>query len=197
MNGPPPRLPASPRILTLPPGLALFRFFDPDRGSWRARRRYGPIADMRFDHHPPPCRVHVDRSVWYAATSLRGAVAETFGRRGFLDRSAGTRLVAATVRGEVRVVDLVGVAARAVGLSQEISATSDFATCQQWARAFYDQYLETHGVRWRGRQSGSLCVALHDRADMDRLEGRSWPATDPEVWSRVARALRDCRLTVI
>ena len=194
---PPPRLSAKPRILTLPAGLALVRFYDPRRGDWHTQRPYGPLPDMRFDHHPPPCRLHPDRSVWYAATSLRGAVAEVFGRQGFVDRAAGVRVAKATVRGELRVLDLVGIAARAVGLTQQIAATSDYTTCQQWARAFYEGYRQVQGLRWRGRQSGSLCVMFHDRANREPLAAQSWSITDPAVWPRIARSARECRLTIV
>ena len=107
------------------------------------------------------------------------------------------RVVLATVRGELRVLDLVGAAARTLGLTQEIAATTDYAACQLWARALYGNYPQAHGIRWRGRQSGSMCVVFHDRAEMDRLEGDSWSVTDPEVWPRIARAARDCRLAIL
>ena len=196
LGPPPPQLPPKPRILTLPPGLVLVRFYHPRRGDWSTRRRYGPLADMRFDHHPPPCRLHAEHAVWYAATSLVGAVAEAFGRQGSIDRGSDLRVAKARVRGELRVLDLVGIAARAVGLTQEIAATTDYVLCQEWARAIYDQIPEVHGIRWRGRQSGSLCVVLQDRAEMARLDGESWAIVDPAVWPRIARAARECRLTV-
>ncbi len=196
--GPPPdRLPPRPRVLTLSPGLILVRFYQPRRGEWSTRRRYGPLADMRFDHHPPPCRLHARHSVWYAAASLNGAVAEAFGRQGAIDRAADLRVVKAKVQGELRLLDLVGVAARAVGLTQEIAATTDYALCQEWARALYHQLPHVHGIRWRGRQSGSLCVVLSDRAEMESLDGESWALTDLAVWPRIARAARECRLQVV
>ncbi len=181
----------------MPSGLALLRFYNPARGDWATRRVFGSLDDMRFDHHPLPCRLHPDRSIWYSAKSLRGAVAESFGRRGMIERGSTVRLVLAQVRAEIRVIDLVGVAARAFGLTQEIAATNDYAASQQWARALYDHYPQLQGLRWRGRQSGSLCVALTDRAEMDRLEGRSWALADPAIWRRVSRAARDCRLTMV
>lgn len=190
-------MPAEAPVVALPPGLALVRFFSPARGGWATQRAYGPLADMRFDHHPLPCRLHADRSVWYSAESLRGAVAESFGRRGMIERSGIARLVLAKVLTEIRVLDLVGVAARAFGLTQEIAATTDYAACQQWAQAFYDQYPRVDGIRWRGRQSGSLCVALTDRAEMDSLKGQTWALADPAIWRRISRAARDCHLTIV
>lgn len=151
---------------------------------------------MRFDHHPPPCRVHAWHSVWYAAASLVGAVAEAFGPQGSIDKAAGLRVVKAKVQGELRVLDLVGTTARAIGLTQEIAATTDYPLCQEWARAVYRQLPAVHGIRWRGRQSGSLCIVLQDRAEMQRLDGESWTITDSAVWPRIARAARECRLTI-
>ncbi len=196
MASPPLRLPPKPNVLTLPPGLVLVRFYHPKRGDGSTHRRYGPLADMRFDHHPPPCRMHAHHSVWYAAASFIGAVAEAFGRQGSIDKAAGLRVVKAKVRGEIRVLDLVGIAARAVGLTQEIAATTDYVRCQEWARAIYHQVPDVHGVRWRGRQSGSLCIVLHDRAEMNRFESESWAVVDPAVWPRITRAARECRMEI-
>ena len=109
-------------------------------------------SDMRFDHHHPPLDDDAERSVWYASSSLVGALSESFGRLGFLDREAGRRVIVVRVARTIRLLDLVGVGARAVGLTQEVAATSDHATCQAWARAFYEQYPTLLGIRWRGRQ---------------------------------------------
>ncbi len=194
---PPKTLPSKPTVVTLRRGLSLVRFYDPSWGGWDAHRFYGPLPDMRFDHHTPPCGIHPTRSVWYAATSLRGAVAEAFGRTGILDRSANVRVVRACVEGSVRVLDLVGVAVRSVGLTQEIAVTTNFLLCQAWARAFYDQYPPVEGIRWRGRQVGSICVALKDRVTMTHLSSEDYALTEPEIWPRIARAARDCRFRII
>lgn len=197
LAAPPPRLPAKPAIVELKLGLRLLRFFDPGRGPWHTRRSYGPLDAIRFDHHLPPSGPDPERAVWYAATSLRGAVAEAFGRTGIVDRDARTRLVVATVTASIAVLDLVGVAARRAGLTQEIAATTDYDICQAWARAFYEQYLKVQGIRWRGRQAGSISVVLNDRAPMRHLEGRDYALRDPRVWPRVARAAHDCSLTIV
>ncbi|MCP4664457.1 MAG: RES family NAD+ phosphorylase [bacterium] len=195
---PPSTLPSKPAVLTLPQGLRLLRFYRPARGNWSAHRFYGPLPEMRFDHHEPPCSVDPTRSVWYASTSLRGAVAETFGRGGIVDPASGIRLVKVEVGGELRVLNLIGVSARAMGLTQEIATTTDYAASQAWARAFYDQYPTIQGIRWRGRQIGSVCVVLNDRAAMDALSPElDSDLTDPRIWPRVVRAVRDCGFTVI
>ena len=197
LGSPPDILPENPETLDLPVGLQLVRFFDPYRGRWDAHRFYGPLPDMRFDHHTPPCGLHPNRSVWYAAMSLRGAVAEVFGRTGILDRGSRVRLVQATIRSSIPVLDLVGLAARSVGLTQEIAATTDYVVCQTWARAFYDQYPNVQGIRWRGRQIGSLCIVLNDRTTMNHLTAEVLGLSEPEIWSRIARAARDCGVRIL
>jgi len=191
-------LPSDPRIVELPESVRLVRFYDPSRGRWDAHRFFGPIRPARFDHQPPPPSDHRTRSVWYASTSLRGAVAEAFGRLGFVDQGSGRKIVQARVGGSIRVLDLVGTAARRLGLTQEIVATTDYALCQSYARAFYDQYADIQGIRWRGREIGSINLVLNDRADMTALS----PEVDDEIihrdlWPRIARAARDCRLEVV
>jgi len=161
-------------------------------------RFYGPLPSLRFDHHLPPAGLSPDRSVWYASTSLVGAVAESFGNLGFVDHACGRRVVVVQVSRPLSVVDLVGVSARRVGLTQEVSGSTDYAKTQEWARAFYDQYSTLVGIRWRGRQSGSICFVLHDRAPMTHLALVSdHDLGDPRVWPRVAKAARTCSLRVI
>ncbi len=197
LAAPPPELPGSPAVYTLRAGDRLVRFYDPASGAWRARRAFGPLADMRFDHHRPPLGRAAERSVWYAATSLRGALAESFGRLGFIDRDAGRHVAVVRVGKPIPVLDLVGVGVRRVGLTQEIAATTDYAGCQSWARAFYDQYPTLLGIRWRGRQVGSICVVLTDRATTRPLTLESdHDLADPAVWPRIARAARLCRLAI-
>jgi len=125
-------------------------------------------------------------------------VAESFGKRGFLDRAAGDRIAVARVVTPLRLVDLVGVAARRLGLTQEIAATTDYHRTQEWARALYDRYDDLVGIRWRGRQAGSVCVVLTDRVAMRSLTLESdWAVGDPRVWPRVARAAIRCRVRVV
>lgn len=153
---------------------------------------------MRFDHHLPPVGVSPDRSVWYAAASLVGAVAESFGNQGFVDHACGRRVVTVEVKRPLEVVDLVGVAVRSVRLTQEIGSTTEYAMTQEWARAFYDQFPSLVGIRWRGRQAGSICHLLHDRASMNRLALLSdHDIGDPAVWPRIARAAWKCHLRVV
>ncbi len=195
---PPAVLPGQPAVHELRPGERLVRFYDPRRGRWQQPRHYGPLADVRFDHHRPPPGSDARRSVWYAATSLVGALSESFGRAGFVDRDAGRRVAVVRAATAIPLLDLVGVGARSVSLTQEIAATTEYAVTQAWARAVYDQYPRLHGIRWRGRQAGSICVVLTDRARGGGLTLESdHSIDDPAVWPRIARAARRCRIRVI
>ena len=195
LPSPPAILPLRPRLFRLNPGDLLVRFYNPIHGDWSARRAYGPLPGLRFDHHIPPPGSASDRSVWYAATSLLGAMAEAFGNLGVVDRGSGRRVCIVRIAEPIPVLDLVGVAPRRFGLDQRIATSRDYPRCQEWARAFYEAYPDVCGLRWRGRQAGSICFALNDRADMAslvKLHDRG--ISDPEVWPRIARAARRCRL---
>lgn len=136
--------------------------------------------------------------MWYAARSLVGATAEAFGNLGFVDRGSDRRLVIARVRSPLRLLDLAGTAARAFGLDQRIGTSTAYELCRDWARAFYESYADLEGIHWRGRQAGSLCVVLTDRADMSKLEVvTDDEISDPAIWPRVARAARRCRLRTL
>jgi hypothetical protein len=184
-------------VHTLAPGAELLRFYDPRWGGWAERRHHGPVSWARFDHHPPPPRTHPGRSVWYAGASLRGALAEAFGRAGVVDRASKVRLVRARIAAPVELVDLVGLAARRVGTNQEIAVATDYARTQAWARAFYDRW-ELQGIHWRGRQAGTICVVLTDRVAAASL-ALVWdkPIHDAALWPRLARAAYQCSLQIL
>jgi RES domain len=191
-------LPPRPRIHLQSPGDLLVRFYNPARGAWNARRTYGPLPEIRFDHHPPPLGAESGRAVWYAATSLQGAVAEAFGNLGFVDRECGRRVCVVSVGAPIPVLDLVGAAPRAFGLDQRIATSRDYPLCQAWARAFHTAYPTIHGLRWRGRQAGSICLVLNERTTMESLESLvDRDIGEPEVWPRIARAARRCHLSLI
>lgn len=184
----------NPPLYELGPGTRLVRFYNSKHGPWDQQRSFGPLPDVRFDHHSPPTA----RSVWYAATSIVGAVAEAFGNQGFIDKSSGRRLCVATPRLRLPLVDLVGVAARAFGLDQRIGTSTDYVRCQEWARAFYDSYPEIQGIRWRGRQTGSICVVLNDRIGRGSLEAvADHDISHPDIWPQISRAARRAHLRII
>jgi hypothetical protein len=195
---PPASLPDDPAVYALRPGDRLVRFYDPRHGSWDRARTFGPLRDVRFDHHVPPTGSGDTRAVWYAAMSLIGALSESFGRIGFIDRDAGRRVALVRTGATVPLLDLVGVAARRIGLTQEIAATTAYPLTQAWARAVYERYPRLWGIRWRGRQAGSVCVVITERAPAGSFTVvGDHPIDDAAVWPRIARAARRCRIKVI
>lgn len=178
-------------------GTPLVRIHDPNH-PWNRQRFDGPLPGARFDHHPPPRHISRDRSVWYASASLVGAVSECFGRLGIVDRSCGKRVVHAVTTAPILVLDLLGTGARSVRLDQEIATTTVYDRTQAWARAFYSQYPCLQGLRWRGRQAGSVCYLLQNRAMMKNLQLVSdHDVGSFAIWPRIARAARLCSLTRI
>jgi RES domain len=84
------------------------------------------------------------------------------------------------------------------GLDQRIATSRDYLRCQAWARAFYEAYPAVGGLRWRGRQAGSVCLVLNERTDMGFLEALvDRDIGDSEVWPRIARAARRCRIRIV
>jgi len=198
LPSPPAVLPPRPKLYEIAAGDLLVRFYNPAHGGWNARRSYGPLPGLRFDHHLPPPGSGSDRSVWYAATSLLGAVAEAFGNLGFIDRGSSRRVCVARVREPIAVLDMIGAAPRAFGLDQRIATSREYERCQEWARALYEGYPKIRGLRWRGRQAGAVCFALNDRTDLSSLEALiDRNLGDPEVWPRIVRAARRCHLQIV
>jgi hypothetical protein len=198
LPAPPAVLPARPRFHELPPGSLLVRFYDPARGSWAQHRAFGPLPHARFDHHLPPPGTSSDRSIWYAATSLVGALAEAFGDLGLVDRGAGRRVCVVRVEKPVPLLDLVGVGPRVFALDQRLATSRNSASCQEWARAFYAAYPAIRGLRWRGRQAGSICCAFNDRLEPACLTlDADYDLGHAAVWPRIARAAHRCRLRIV
>jgi RES domain len=176
----------------------LIRIYNPSRGTWQSQRSYGPVSDVRFDHHPLPATDASGCSVWYAATSMIGALSEAFGNQGQIARTSGRRVCFVRLRTSLAVLNLAGIAARAFGLDQRIGTDQDYPLCQQWARAFYKSYPQIQGIRWRGRQAGSICLALNDRVETDRLELMAdSDIAHPDVWPRIARAAIRAHLRIL
>ena len=197
---PPVPLPGPPRSFVLARGALLVRFYNPTHTAGAVDRRFfGPVPTARFDHHPPPLREHESESVWYAASNLRCAVAEAFGK-GVIDRQSNRRVALVEARRDLSLLDLMSVGMRRVGATQELARTTDYELTQEWARAFYGDraYRGLRGLRWRGRQIAAPCIVLTDRAARSVLRMRDdRPIADPAVWPRIAAAARACRVPVV
>jgi hypothetical protein len=198
--GPPQPFP-SPKTHILQTGKKLIRFYDPQRQSWNAGRFYGPLKDLRFDHHPLPTATHIHESVWYASATLIGAVAESFGRiggSGILDRNCGKRVCVAELSHPFKLADLCGTGPRHMGLDHQICTTREYDRTQEWARAIYFNQPDIVGIRWSGREVGSENVVLTERADLTTLTLLlDKDISDAAVWPRIANAARKCRIKII
>ena len=198
LRAPPAVLSSRPRLHQLEPPTLLVRFYHPAHGPWYRQRAYGPLPEVRFDHHLPPSGAHQARSLWYASTSLIGALAEAFGSLGFVDKGSGRRVCLVRIRLPLSLLDLVGAGPRVFGLDQRLATSREYGRCQEWARAFYEAYPSIHGLRWRGREAGSLCCALNGRVDMASLAlVADHDLGHPDVWPRIARAARRCHLRIV
>jgi len=198
LPAPPAKLPPRPPRYELPAQYRWVRIYKPKYGAWNEPRSLGPVPGVRFDHHRPPFGSDTACTVWYAASSLAGALAEAFGNAGVVDRSPLRRLAVVRVEGRITVLDLVGTAARFFGLDQRIATWTDSDWTQSWARAFHGAYPDLEGFRWRGRQGGSLCFVLNERADMSSLVLESdHELGETVVWPRVVRAARRAHLKVV
>lgn len=184
---PPASFDKRPRIIDLDPGTRLVRVYRPRFGDALTLRRYGPL--FRFDHHPMPVGEHPDFGVLYLAMSLSGAVAEAFGDLGFVDRRSDRRVAVMRVMKAVPVIDLVGAAARRLGLDQRIGTTTDYASTQAWARRLFDAEPAASGIRWRGRQAGTIVAVMNQRiAAGDLAVDADVAIGDQAIWPRIARA---------
>lgn len=158
-----------PEYETLDPGVPLLRIYAPGRyGAGPARfRTRGPYK--RFDHQRagPDGRPRVDsrRGILYTGATLVSCVGEYFGDTGEIART-GNRLARLSVLAPLKLLDLRGTAATGAGSLPAISAITQRATTQMWARWWYEhpQLAGAHGLIYSAAHSGEDAVALWERA---------------------------------
>ena len=135
-------------------------------------------------------------AVLYACASQLGTLAEVYGDRARrLGESEGGRyLVRLVPRAPIPLVDLLDVRLLAsLGLDERISVGDDYATCQAWALALWQEMPEIMGIRFRARKAGStvanialfldrcgdqLIVPLNDARRLEELEAVVLEAAD-------------------
>lgn len=144
--------------------------------NWNQFRRYGPIA--RFDHHPPPKRIHTDLGIMYGAVTpprrSDGAqytcFAEAFQDTHTIDRRRGKPYLTGFgfIR-PVRVLDLTsGWVTRARGNTAITSGPRDRS--QHWANVIWHTYPDIEGIYYPSSVwPPGRAVALFERAE-DALE---------------------------
>lgn len=138
--------------------------------EWNALRHFGPTRS-RFDHHPPPQRVHHQRGVAYVtagAEAFVAAVGETFqdegGGVGPIDRSVHAR--AATVFDTAADLTLLNLDAGWVtraGGNQAIRSGRR-SRSREWARAIYAEFPYIQGLAYSSSVWGpGQCIAVWER----------------------------------
>jgi hypothetical protein len=132
-------------------------------------RTTGPIA--RFDHHRPD---HLDvkgrdrhRGILYAAPTVLCCLGESFGDAGSVTL-AGHRVARLDLTADLRLLDLRGPAATGVGTAPGLSAITQRAVTQAWARWLYDHpaLAPADGLIYAAFHSGADAVALWERAQL-------------------------------
>lgn len=177
-----------PEYETLERGVRMLRIYAPGRygaGPTRLRTR-GPYK--RFDHQrvgqDGRPRVDPQRGILYAGATLVGCVGEYFGDTGEIVR-VGNRLARLSVLAPLKLLDLRGTAATGAGSLPAISAITQRATTQTWARWWYEhpQLAGVHGLIYSAAHSGEDAIALWERA-RGRVACRAanhWSMGDPRL----------------
>lgn len=132
--------------------------------AWNRFRRWGPAANMRFDHHSPPPRVQT-RSVMYGSLVVPTCFAEVFQDTRTIERSRNQPwLVGFALTRDVALLDLTGNWPTRAGASMAMTAgRRDRA--RRWSRRIYEDYPAIEGL-WYGSSmdANQPAVALYERA---------------------------------
>ena len=105
--------------------------------------------------------------MFYAATDIVTALAETFQHRRTVNRPADRPwLVSFRMTREPRLLDLTGTFPVSVGGSMKL-VTGPALYSQNWSRGFYDAYRQIQGLYYFGSLTNKPVVALYARALQD------------------------------
>lgn len=165
---PPPDLHSrSPKIVSLPRGSEIHRFYT---------AIYEPVF---FDRSTTGRFNAPDGSygVLYAAKLVNGAFAETFLRApgntlidsGFLRRKGYVRLETVL---PLKLVDLTGPGLAIVGATAEVPHSGlPYDAAQAWSKALFDHPVEVDGIAYHARHDDTeICYAIFDRAEAAIVE---------------------------
>jgi len=171
-----PKLPEPPADLgTCPPdrytiaaGIELWRIYA--RGgayprAWNTFRSYGPVVDMRFDHHGEPAREQ-PRRILYGGSRIPVCVAEFLQKHAMIDRHRGDPwLVGFTLVRDVTVLNLCGTWSTRAGASMALTSGRRDRS-RRWSRAIYAAYLDLEGLWYGSSMYGNhTAFALYERAE--------------------------------
>jgi len=131
---------------------------------WAQFRTYGP-TDARFDHHPPPPRVHGDRGILYCAESGPTCLAEAFLGTRVIDRRKGSPwLVAFRLARDVQLLDMTGAWPTRAGASMNIHS-GPRPRARSWSRRIYAAYPAIAGILYASSMDANRpALAFYERA---------------------------------
>ena len=160
--------PESADLVTLGPDALLWRIYRAGGDhpvGWEAFRHFGPVANGRFDHHPPPPSEQPDRGIYYASLEIQAAVAESFADTRTIDRLHDAPwLVAFRPVRAITLLDLSGAWPTRAGASQAIS-TGRREIAQEWSRSIWSAFPGVDGLLYPSAMAGGeVNVALYERA---------------------------------
>jgi hypothetical protein len=179
--------------------------------AWDGFRSYGPVATMRFDHHPPPERNHITRSFSYVAPSVKhdsssmdplvACVCECFAATRTIDvRSGAPWFVLWSTARSLRLLDVVDSAwITRVGGNAAISSGARTMS-RRWSRAIYRTYDNVDGIYYEtSTVPMSRSVALYERAQRavpDRYAVAA-PLTHPGLRAPLRRIAHDFGMDLV
>ncbi len=146
--------------------------------AWNEFRAFGPTAS-RFDHHPPPPRVHGTRRVayfTYGPEAVTAALAEFFQDDGGgvkpIDREhRHPNLTVIETATDLRLLDLTSGWVTRAGGNQAI-ASGARSTAREWARAIHRHHAPLHGLAWVSAVWGpGRCIVLWERGTVAMPDG--------------------------
>jgi hypothetical protein len=189
LSGPPPGFARiDPELVEIDAGARLLRLYAPavHRATAAGFRAWGP--HNRFDHHRPGHdgrpTVNRARGILYSARTLLCCAGEFFAETGEITLP-GVRFARLTVKERLRLLDLRGTAANGAGTIPAISAVTQRATTQAWARWWYEhpQLPKVDGLIYPASGSGADAVALWERARGKVVCRRNqhWPLVHPDL----------------
>lgn len=157
----------APDVKSLPKGAIVWRIYS--RGgahatSWNSLRHWGPLPNLRFDHHSEPPREQ-PRGIAYAALRVSTCFAEVFQETRTIERSRNQPwLVGFELARAVSLLDLCGTWPTKAGASMAISSgRRDRA--RRWSRRSYEDYPRIEGLYYPSSMDGHQpAFALYERA---------------------------------
>ena len=157
---------------------------------WNRFRRWGPVPNMRFDHHSSPARQQ-GRGIAYGARRVYTSIAEVFQDTRTIERSRNRPwLVGFELTRNVSLLDLTGTWSTKAGASMAInSGRRDRA--RAWSLRIYEDYPAIEGLYYpSSMDSNQPAIALYERAQ-NGLPARPLlhrALTDPAVNGAVVKA---------